>query len=187
MDGTYLTSGLFLRKMMDSDWKDIHEYASLERVSRYQCWGPNTEQDTIEYVQGVLDDEKVNPQTRFVSVLVEALTGRVIGAGEITIKSRVNACGEIGYILHPDYWGKGIGTLLGSALIERGFGHNNLHRIEATCDPWNQGSKGVLRNIGMTLEGQIRHHLRIDDGWRDSLVYAIFEYEWEGTSKAKPL
>ncbi len=178
MEKIYLSTHLYLRNLKKKDWKDIHHYAARKEVSQYQIWGPNTEQDTLAYVEGVLKDEKVTPQTRFVQVAVDEQTDRVVGAGEIIIKSFAHRSGEVGYILHPDYWGKGIGTLLGGAMIERGFSVLNLHRIQATCGPENLSSQGVLTKIGMTLEGKIRHHLKVKDGWRDSLIYGLLEDEW---------
>lgn len=186
MERIYLSSHLYWRNLKKGDWEDVHEYASLEVVSRFQNWGPNKEHDTIAYVEEALQAVKVIPQTRYVHALVDERVDKVIGAGEIIIKSFTHRSGEIGYILHPDYWGKGIGTLVGCALVDRGFGNSNLHRISATCDPRNVSSQRVLVKIGMTLEGRIRHHMKLKDGWRDSLLYGMLEDEWktEGGGKS---
>jgi [ribosomal protein S5]-alanine N-acetyltransferase len=182
MEKINLSSHLFLRRLKKEDWKDVHTYASQETVSQYQAWGPNSEVETLAYVEDVLKSEKVIPQTRYVQALVDEETGRVIGAGEIIIKSFVHQSGEIGYVLHPDYWGKGIGTLLGNALVERGFSELNLHKISATCDPQNISSQKVLIKIGMTLEGRIRHALKMKNGWRDSLLFGLLKDEWRKRS-----
>ncbi|MGM0841011.1 MAG: GNAT family N-acetyltransferase [Bacillota bacterium] len=178
MEKIYLSSSLFLRRLKKEDWKDVHLYASQEAVSQYQAWGPNSEVETLAYVEDVLKAEKMVPQTRYVQALVDENTAKVIGAGEIIIKSFVHQSGEIGYVLHPDYWGKGIGTILGSALVKRGFSELNLHKISATCDPQNISSHKVLTKIGMTLEGRIRHDLKMKNGWRDSLLFGLIEDEW---------
>ncbi|SPU22373.1 acetyltransferase [Niallia circulans] len=34
---------VYLREFKIDDWHDVHAYASLERVCRYQTWGPNNE------------------------------------------------------------------------------------------------------------------------------------------------
>ncbi|PFA66488.1 GNAT family N-acetyltransferase [Bacillus sp. AFS015802] len=175
----YLASELYFRSLKKEDWKSVHDYASQEVVSRYQSWGPNTERDTLAYVEDVLNQEKVIPQTRYVHALVDEGVNKVIGAGELIIKSFAHRRGEIGYILHPDYWGKGLGTLVAGALIDKGFSELNLHKISATCNPQNIPSERVLVKVGMTLEGRIRHHMKLNDGWRDSLLYGILEGEWK--------
>lgn len=178
MERNSLSPYLYFRSLKKEDWKAVHDYASQEAVSKYQSWGPNTEGETLAYVEDVLKEEKVIPQTRYVHALVDERVDKVIGAGEIIIKSFVHRSGEIGYILHPDYWGKGIGTLVGRSLVEKGFSELNLHRISATCDPQNIASEKVLTKIGMTLEGRIRHHMKRNDGWRDSMLYGLLEDEW---------
>lgn len=45
-----------LRELRQTDWQAVHRYASLEIVSRYQPWGPNSEEETRQYVDEVLRD-----------------------------------------------------------------------------------------------------------------------------------
>lgn len=101
-----------------------------------------------------------------------------IGSGEVRIHSRDHRQGEIAYGVHPDLWGRGLGTGIGHALLAIGFGELNLHRIHATCDPRNLGSARVLRRLGMTHEGRLRQTILIRDGWRDSDVFSILAHEW---------
>jgi [ribosomal protein S5]-alanine N-acetyltransferase len=39
-------------------------------------------------------------------------------------------------------------------------------------------SVAVLRKIGMTFEGRLRHTMEIRDGWRDSNIFSILADEW---------
>ncbi len=173
-----LKNGLMLREFEGRDWKDVHEYASLEIVCKHQPWGPNTEAESQEFVQGVLNDLEAIPRTRFAFALEDPATHKVIGTGELNIRDFHNRTGEIGYIVHPDYWGKGIATELGRFLLHYGFQEHNLHRIYATCEPKNSGSKKVLEKLGMIQEGRMREHLKLQNGWRDSLLFSILEHEW---------
>ncbi len=51
---------------------------------------------------------------------------------------------EIGYMLHPNYWGKGY-IMEAIVEIERyGFNEINLSAIEAKIDPRNENSKKIL-------------------------------------------
>jgi len=89
-------------------------------------------------------------------------------------------CGEIGFFLSPDCWGHGLGGEIARLLLASGFKDFNLHRIYATCDPRNSGSVRLLKKVGMSQEGRLRHTMLIRDGWRDSDVYAVLEHEWKG-------
>lgn len=171
-----LNERLLLREMIESDWLDVHKYASQDIVCQYQPWGPNTEEDSIDFVNQVIKDSRQVPRTRFVFAII--YNENMIGAGEINIRDFKNKAGEIAYIVNPNYWGKGIATEVAALLIEFGFNELKLHRIYATCDPRNIGSSKVLEKVGMVKEGEIRENLMFKDGWRDSLLYSVLEYEW---------
>lgn len=168
-----------LRELVESDWNAVHDYASKPIVTRYQPWGPNTVEDSKAYIQEVLDDASQDPRTRFVFAVIELEEEKLIGAVEINIRDSFNLEGEIGYIIHPDYWGKGYATEAASLILDFGFANLKLHRIFATCDPKNIASSKVLEKIGMFKEGTLREHMRLrDGGWRDSFLYSILESEW---------
>ena len=181
--GSFMTHKLtseriILREIEEKDWVDVHKYASQEKVCQYQPWGPNTEQETVEFIKEVLADAKKDPRSRFVFAAILQESGEMIGAGEFTIQDEINRVGEIGYILNPNYWGLGLATEVAKLLIEYGINERKLHRIFATCDPRNTASSRVLEKVGMSKEGQIREHLLMKDGWRDSLLYSILEQDW---------
>lgn len=171
------TSQFFLREFEQSDWRAVHAYASQEIVCRYQPWGPNTQKETQRYIEDVLNRQLEQLRTSFTFVVVWKETGSVIGAGELSTIDHVNQSGEIGYILHPDYWKRGIASEVARLLLNFAFEENGLHRIWASCDPKNIGSQKVLEKVGMTKEGLLRQNLRMNDGWRDSLIFSVLEKE----------
>lgn len=173
------TDHILLREMVSEDWKAIHQYASQEIVSQYQPWGPNSVNDSISYVTEVIEDSKKVPRDRFAYAIIETKSAKLIGTGELIIKSLTNREGEIGYVIHPDYWGKGYATEAAQLLLKLGFTVLNLHRIFATCDPRNQASEKVLSKLSMTFEGRIRESILLKDGWRDSLLFSMLEDEWK--------
>ncbi|MBN3552874.1 GNAT family N-acetyltransferase [Fictibacillus nanhaiensis] len=166
------------REMLVEDWKAVHRYASQDIVSQYQPWGPNQEDDSIAYVNEVINDANRNPRKRYAFAIVEKQANLLIGAGELQITSLTNRVGEIGYVFHPDYWGKGFATEAGQLLLKFGFDDLQLHRIFATCDPRNKASEKVLKKLDMKLEGVIRESILLKDGWRDSLLFSMLEHEW---------
>ncbi|WP_274653328.1 GNAT family N-acetyltransferase [Paenibacillus humicola] len=174
-----------LRELEFTDWAGVHAYASLEIACRYQPWGPNTEEESQAFVREAVEDGAQTPRTRFVFAIVPHNTGKMIGAGELNIRDRTNRNGEIGYIVHPDYWGRGIATEAAVLLTDFGFQALRLHRIYATCDPRNTGSAKVLTKLGMTQEGRLRDTLLLRDGWRDSLLFGILEEEWKSSAAGK--
>jgi [ribosomal protein S5]-alanine N-acetyltransferase len=164
-----------LRPIAEDDWPEVHAWASQERVCRYQLWGPNTAEQTRAFVREAVRAWSSVPRTR----LVYAITadGSVAGNCELNLRDRDQ--GEISYVLHPDYWGKGVATAAARQLVRLGFGEHELHRIFATCDPRNTASAAVLRRLGMRYEGRMRETMLIRDGWRDSDLYSVLVHEVE--------
>ena len=179
------SKGFYLRELSDRDWESVHAYASQEIVSRYQGWGPNSKKETRIYVSKILKEAKTIPRMQYVFAIVLKEEEEMVGAVELNIRDRTNRVGEIGYILHPDYWGQGIATNAAELILQFAFEEAALHRIFATCDPRNTGSRKVLEKAGMLYEGKLRENIRLRDGWRDSLVYGILEQEWRGQSHEK--
>jgi ribosomal-protein-alanine N-acetyltransferase len=167
-------SGVRLRPLVAKDWAAVHEWARRPEVCRYQEWGPNTEEETQDFVREAVEAWGQDPQVRFAFAIV--LDDVVVGNAEF--KLRGGAQGEIGYIIHPDLWGRGIATSAAIRLLEFGFVKHGLHRIFATCDPRNVASGKVLQKLGMLYEGRLRENIRIRDGWRDSDLYAVLTHEW---------
>lgn len=85
--------------------------------------------------------------------------------------------GDVGYVLRRDRWGQGYGTETARMLVDFGFQTLGLHRIEATCDPYNVASRKILEKTGMQYEGRARQRLWVHGTWRDSLLFAILEAE----------
>ena len=172
-------SPIYLREMEERDWSDVHEYASIEKVSVHQPWGPNSLEESQEFVRQTIADANAIPRTRFVFAIVATANDKMIGAGEMNIRDFANKTGELGYIVNPNYWGRGIATEVARLVIQFGFEKLNLHRIYATCAPQNIGSQKVLEKIGMGREGRLRENLLLKEGWRDSLIYSVLQHEWE--------
>lgn len=167
---------LRLDRITYEDWEAVHTWARVAEVSRYQPWGPNTEEQTREFVRLCVDAWSHQPQERF--AYVARADGETVGMGELNIRDRDQRQGELSYIVHPRLWGQGVATAIGREVLSRGFDEVGLHRIYATCDPHNVGSSRVMTKLGMTQEGHLRQTMLIGDGWRDSLVFSILEDEW---------
>ncbi|MFB7140253.1 GNAT family N-acetyltransferase [Gottfriedia sp. NPDC056225] len=172
------TNRTMLREFVENDWKQVHKYASQKDVCQFQPWGPNSEDDTKEFVRTILVDQKKINRTRFALAIIEKESDELIGSIEFNIRDEKNLIGEIGYIINPSYWGKGFATEAAKEIISFGFEQFKLHRVFATCDVRNIGSAKVLEKCGLTLEGKMREDLLLRDGWRDTFLYSILEHEW---------
>ncbi len=156
-----------LRPLATEDTAAVHEWACLPESCRYQAWGPNTYEQTQQYVRAAVAGP---PDRQVFAVLVG---NQVLGSAELKLHG--TSTGEIAYAVHPRVWGQGVATAAARELLQLGFHGHSRHRIFGTCDPRNAASAAVLRKVGMRYEGTMRGTACIRDGWRDSDLYAILE------------
>lgn len=168
-------SAVRLRPIASSDAARIHEWAADARACRYQPWGPNSRAQTDVFVAEAVDAWTVRPQQRWAWVAVDR-SDLVVGNAEVN--SRGHGRAEISYAVHVERWGRGVGSAIADQLTGWAFTNlPDLERLEATCDPRNTASAGVLRHVGMTYEGTLRH-VRLTRGeWCDSQVFSVLKSE----------
>lgn len=175
------TKRLILRDFKRSDFQAIHSYASNIENLKYMIWGPNTEEDTIGFIENCINSRKRIPRLNYDFAIVNKSIRKVIGGCGIYLNQEFNE-GMIGWILHKDYWKQGYTPEAGKALLKFGFEELNLHRIYAKCNAENYGSYRVMEKCGMRREahfiknryGRVGNH----EKWYDEYYYAMLEEDW---------
>jgi RimJ/RimL family protein N-acetyltransferase len=174
---TLTTEHLILRQFEEDDWRAVHEYASDPEVVRCMPWGPNTEEESREFVRRAMAAAAEMPRLKYDFAILLHGSTRLIGACGIYLGEDARQA-NIGYVLNRAFWGKGYGTEAARAFLNFGFGELKLHRITAACDVLNKSSARVMEKIGMRREGLMRQDVWEKGEWRDSLYYAILAEEW---------
>ena len=79
----------------------------------------------------------------------------LVGSTGLHVQSE-HACAELGYWIGVPYWGRGIATEAGGAVVWYGLEVLKLHRIYASHFSNNEAWGKVLRKFGMKYEGRQR-------------------------------
>ena len=79
--------------------------------------------------------------------------------------------GTIGYWVDQHRNGRGLATRAVAEIVAYAFGEVALHRVEAATLVDNVPSQRVLEKNGFDRIGLARRFLRIDDEWRDFLLF----------------
>ena len=174
------TERLVLRTMNESDARDIHAYQSREDVVRYLSFAPRSREEVDEKVAQYATATVLRRDGDYWQLAIERadVPGRVIGDVYFTIKSLVNATGEIGWTLHPDFHGQGYMTEAASAVLAIAFDTLSLHRVISELDPRNDGSIALCTRLGMRREAHFVEDLWFKGAWGDTAIYAILDREW---------
>jgi [ribosomal protein S5]-alanine N-acetyltransferase len=80
---------------------------------------------------------------------------------------------EIGYMLLPEFNGKGIVSEAIARVVKYGFEDMKLHSIEAIIDPDNVASARVLEKNNFTKEAHLRENEFYNGKFLDTVIYAI--------------
>ena len=167
------TERLHLRKFSPNDCKAVHEYASDPDFSKFEMWGPNTEKDTLSFIEHAISKSQESPQYDFEFAVCLNDSGHLIGGCSLRLAAQESVVASIGYAINPKYQNTGYATELGQTLLNYGFGHLNLSVIWASCDTRNHASYKVMEKLGMTRVGVIRKNRKISGELFDSYRYEI--------------
>ena len=176
-----LTKRLLLRPVRADDAAAIYPYRSREDVCRYLLHPPQTMDDVHAFIASRRSDLTDEDQGLTVAA-VERDTGAFVGDIVLIWRSREHRAGEIGYVLNPDFQGRGYATEASAALLRLGFDDFGLHRIFGRLDARNAASARVLERLGMRREAHFVQNEFIKGEWTDEVVYAVLAHEWRDPS-----
>ena len=86
--------------------------------------------------------------------------------------------GEIGYVLSPEFQGRGFGTEAAARVLRFGFEVLSLHRIEVKFMQGNDASLHVAEKLGMKFEGYRRDGMLVKGSYRTIGMSAILAEEF---------
>jgi RimJ/RimL family protein N-acetyltransferase len=173
------TERLLLRPFIRGDVDAVFSYRSLPVVAEYLFDRPMSHEECAEAVRSRASQVAfIEEGDKILLAVEEQATGRLVGEVSLIWRSLVDQQAEIGYIVHPEAWGRGYATEAALALLDFGFGTGALHRIYARCDARNTASARVMQRLGMREEAHLREHAQFKGRWDEELIFAILEGEW---------
>ncbi|MBW8637171.1 GNAT family N-acetyltransferase [Hoeflea sp. WL0058] len=167
-----ITKQLLLRRARMSDLDDLHQVFSNPAAMRF--WDSLPYQE-IEQTQRLLEAMIAASPDESDDFVIEH-EGRAIG------KAGCWRLGEIGFILHPDHWGKGLAHEALSAAIPHIFENLPIDRLEADVDPRNDASLKLLSRLGFRETGRAARTILVGDEWCDSVYLELPVATWRQTA-----
>jgi [ribosomal protein S5]-alanine N-acetyltransferase len=158
-----LTARLKLRRAAPDDLAAFHEILSDPAAMRFWSSPPHRSlEQTRAWLDGMIAE---GPPLSDDFVIEHA--GHVIG------KAGCWRLPEIGYILHPRYWGQGFAAEASNASIAYIFGAHDMDAITADVDPRNEASLRLLARLGFVETGRATATYEIEGEISDSVYLAL--------------
>jgi RimJ/RimL family protein N-acetyltransferase len=157
------TQRLILRRATLDDVDAFHAVMSDPRAMRYWSTPPHeTLDETRAWVTSM-----VERSAEACNDFAVELDGSLIG------KAGCYKLPEIGYILHPDHWGKGYAREALAAVIAHVFATCDVERLIADVDPRNSGSIALLERLGFTETHRASGTWEVGGEVCDSIYFAL--------------
>jgi RimJ/RimL family protein N-acetyltransferase len=178
------TEWLTIRAVRPEDGDDIYAIYADPEVSRYLYTEPMDRAAGRRYAAErtepvvVKEGDGVNLAAELRGV------GRVVATMYVHLASVVHSQGEVGYVVSPEYAGRGLATEGAAAMLAIGFDRWDLHRMIGRCDARNAASAAVLRKLGMREEALFRENEWVKGEWTDEQVFAILAEDWRAAATA---
>ncbi|MBX9807503.1 MAG: GNAT family N-acetyltransferase [Flavobacteriaceae bacterium] len=151
------TDRLHLRRVVNEDVNEIFTLRSdMETMKYIPRPLVNSVEDALAHIAMI--DEKIENNQGINWAITLKNNPKLIGIiGHYRIKPE-HFRAEIGYMLLPEYHGRGIITEAIKETVNYGFEIMKLHSIEAIIDPENIASEKVLKKSGFVKEAHIKEN-----------------------------
>jgi ribosomal-protein-alanine N-acetyltransferase len=168
------TERLVLRQVRMEDLYDLFLMRSNPVVMKYVGRPrPKTEADILPLLERIKEanDEAI------LWALTEKGEDKLFGTICYWNIDKPNSRAELGYMMMPEYYGRGIMDEALKAVVEYGFKSMELHSVVAFTSPHNQPSIKLLERNGFLREGYFREDFFFEGKYLDTAVYSLLTTE----------
>lgn len=177
-----LFDNYLMRTLKANDYKDYYEIGKNSDNITYLTWRAFVKKKDAKlmletYLRRGFKGEPIG------YAIVDLQSGKMIGIIEFHTFDYIKNQAEVGYLLHKDYWQKGIMTKAVSKLIAIGFDYLNLEIIIIRSLKENIGSiKVIERNhLNKLSEDKNAHYHEKTKTFHDIITYSITKEDYYGT------
>ncbi|MBL7765371.1 MAG: GNAT family N-acetyltransferase [Chitinophagaceae bacterium] len=166
------TANLYLRRITEAHVADLFEMRSNPEVMRFIPRPLAKEHQDVRNLIAMID-EGYEAHERINWGMIDKETGKLIGTIGFVRNKPEDFRGEIGYMLHPDFRGRGLMHEAMEKVLQFGFEHIRYHSIEGVVDPENKSSVMVLERSGFVREAHFREHQYYEGRFLSSYYYSL--------------
>lgn len=168
------TDRLVLRRLVESDYPEIMELlgnaATMKYIPRPLV---TTKEEALQHFK-MIDDKIENNEGINWAITLKGNPKMIGIIGHYRIQPEHYRC-EIGYMILPQFNGKGITTEAVKVVLEFGFDALQMHSIEAVISPENKASERVLQKSGFVKEAHFIENEFAQGRFIDTVIYSILK------------
>ncbi|MEV0291275.1 MULTISPECIES: GNAT family protein [unclassified Kribbella] len=169
-----------LREFRTADLEDYLAIVGDDRVTSWMSFDSRDRAAAEKALAAIVERAAQEDRPDYLLAVTRQDDDKVVGFARLG-PTGVRAV-HLGYAIHADHWGRGYATDASRVLLRFAFGPLGKHRVSAAIGPDNEASIAVVKRLGFSYEGRIRHHVFTNGDWRDSLLYSLLEHEYADRS-----
>jgi ribosomal-protein-alanine N-acetyltransferase len=169
------TERILLRKIKMEDAPEIFFLRSDEKVLRFIGKEPATSLKEAEDFINLVNAALTSNESIIWAITLRDNPHQVIGTICFWQIQPENYRAEIGYVLHPDFWRRGIMKETIQKVLEYGFKSMKLHRVEARISAGNIASAATLEATGFVKEAHLKEDYFFRGNFEDTIIYGQIE------------
>lgn len=167
------TERLLLRQVILNDAPEVLFLRSDPTILQYLGKEPATSlEEAREFITRITNDLENGDGIAW-GIRLKEQPEKLIGNIGFWRMQKEHYRSEIGYVLHPSYWRKGIIKEAMMKVLEYGFNSMGLHSVEARISPANTASAAVLASTGFVREAYFKEDFYFNGKFEDTAVYSI--------------
>lgn len=194
-----------LRPFQPSDAAAFHTALSDAECMRFWSHLPHTSMDQTEaWVQRMMaaaadgsSDERA---------VIDSHSGELLG--KVCLQARADGDRELGVLVLPKHWRRGVARLAASVIIGEAFSRplaedekisassstpstansavqTRPHWVHADVDPRNKASLALLRSLGFVQFDSAQRTFQLGDEWVDSAFLRVNKEQFDGATTAR--
>jgi ribosomal-protein-alanine N-acetyltransferase len=153
-----------LRTIKKSDAKDMFVYGSSSEVTKSLQWGPMSQlKEAKRSIKEIFFQRPKKGIPRGYAI-VDLKTNKMIGTIDFHTKKEGQNIAEIGYVIHQDYWNKGIMTKALKIILAVGFDVYHYDKLMIKHLENNIGSGRVIQKNGFKFISQYPYFFKKTNG-----------------------
>ena len=169
----FSTTRLIIRRMVLDDAPELYFLRSDDMVMRYLAKDKEASVESTRAFIEKMDKGIDNNENILWGIAFKENPRKLVGTICLWQFQPENSRCEIGYVLHPDQWKKGIMKEAATAIIKYGWEALGLHSMEAHIDPENKASAALLLSLGFEKEAYFRENFCYNGKFLDTEIYGL--------------
>ena len=142
---------IYLEKLLAQDFENFYALTGNEKVMAMITERALSKEEALKKFNYFLQNNELHRSFGSFKVF-DMASSKLLGFAKLEITNENRNEAELGYMLLPEFWGRGLGSEIAETLLEVAILDPDLKRVYAITDPDNIASRKILLKYGFVSE-----------------------------------